>query len=58
MVKTVPLPKADEAKPRRIQIGTGRQHVIDGSTREGEPAQAAGGLRMKAEDRPSGRTRA
>jgi HSP20 family protein len=40
------FPKAEEAKRRRIQIGTGGQQAI-----EGKQPQAADGTRMKPEDR-------
>ena len=45
------FPKAEEAKPRRIQIGTGGQPSIEGQKREVGQPQAAGGVRRKAEDR-------
>ena len=40
------FPKAEEAKPRRIQIGSGGQRSL-----EGQQPQAAGGVRRKPEDR-------
>jgi HSP20 family protein len=45
------FPKAEEAKPRRIQIGSGGQRTIEGQKREGQQAQSTGGTRMKPEDR-------
>ena len=46
------FPKAEEAKPRRIQIGTGgQQRVIEGQKTEMRQPQAAGRTRLKPEDR-------
>ena len=45
------FPKAEEAKPRRIQIGSGGQRTIEGQKGEARQSQAAGGMRMKPEDR-------
>ncbi len=45
------FPKAEGAKPRRIQIGTGSQPPIEGQTREGQQPPVAGGVRRKPEDR-------
>ena len=39
------FPKAEEAKPRRIQIGTGGQRSL-----EGQQPRAASGMRRKPED--------
>ena len=45
------FPKTEEAKPRRIQIGTGGQPTLEGQKRETRQPQAAGGPRLKPEDR-------
>jgi HSP20 family protein len=45
------FPKAEEAKARRIQIGSGGSQAIEGQTNEGKQPTAAGGLRRKPEDR-------
>jgi HSP20 family protein len=45
------FPKAQGAKPHRIQIGTGSQPPIEGQTREGQQPPVAGGVRQKPEDR-------
>jgi HSP20 family protein len=47
------FPKAEEAKPRRIQIGTGTngQRTLEGQFGESPQPQAAGGVRRKAADR-------
>jgi HSP20 family protein len=45
------FPKAEEAKPRRIQIGTGAQRSGDGQPGAAPQFEAAGGARRKPEDR-------
>jgi HSP20 family protein len=50
------FPKAEEAKPRRIQIGSGGQQAIEGQKREAQQSQTAGGTRMKPEDRAEGKS--
>jgi HSP20 family protein len=45
------FPKAEEAKPRRIQIGTGGQPRLEGQQRETRQPQATGGPSLKPEDR-------
>ena len=45
------FPKAEEAKPRRIQLNTGGQQAIEGQAREGQQPAATRGVRRKAEDR-------
>ena len=45
------FPKAEEAKPRRIQIGAGGQRSIEGQKRAAKRSYAAADLRLTAEDR-------
>jgi len=45
------FPKSEEAKPRRIQIGTGGQRPSDGQQGTAPQFEASGGVRRKAEDR-------
>lgn len=45
------FPKAEEAKPRRIQIGTGKRSTTAGQPPETPRPQAAGGVPLKPEDR-------
>jgi len=45
------FPKAEEAKPRRIQIGTGGQRTSDGQQGTAPQFEASGGVRRKTEDR-------
>ena len=45
------FPKAEEAKPRRIQIGTGGQRTLEGRSSSPTETQYAGGVHRSAEDR-------
>lgn len=45
------FPKAEEAKPRRIQIGTGGQRTSDAQQGAAPQFEATGGVRRKPEDR-------
>ena len=45
------FPKAEEAKPRRIQIGTGGQRTGNGQQDTAPQFDASGGVRRKQEDR-------
>ena len=45
------FPKAEEAKPRRIQIGTGGQRTSNTQQGTAPQFEASGGVRRKAEDR-------
>jgi HSP20 family protein len=45
------FPKAEEAKPRRIQIGTGAQRSGDGQPGSAPQFETAGGVSRKPEDR-------